>query len=101
MGLDYGGEKFYQAISALATSAAPIQKRLVFAGMFLIRLKPEDDLPKELHEEFQAVCHELNKEEAIGNEGTLEATARKLSDEEGSKLAERILTMYVKLRGGI
>ena len=97
MGLDYGGEKFYQAISALATSAAPIQKRLVFAGMFLIRLKPEDDLPKELHEEFQAVCQELNKEEAIGNE----ATARKLSDEEGSKLAERILTMYVKLRGGI
>lgn len=101
MGLAYGREKFYQAIDALAASAAPIQKRLVLAATFLIRLKPEEDLPETLHEEFHAVWHELTREQAVGNEGNLEATTRKLTDEDASKLAERIFGMYVELRGGI
>lgn len=101
MGLDYAREKFYIAIDTLATSPSPIQERLFYAAMSLIRLRPEDDLPKELRKEFQAIIHELSKEPAIADEGTLAATTRKLSDDDAKKLAERILSIYIELRGGI
>jgi hypothetical protein len=38
---------------------------------------------------------------AQGSEGNIEATLRVMNDDEGKKIAERILSLYIDLRGGI
>lgn len=58
--------------------------------MYLIRLRPKD-LPEELQREFEALLHDLTNEKAAGDEGTIQATTRKLTSEEGTELARRIL----------
>lgn len=101
MAYDYAREKFWQAVDTLVGSGN-IQERLANAAMILIRLQPADkDLPEELREEFGQLYHELTKETATGNEGNIVATTRKLTDEQGSKLAKRIFSIYPKLHGGI
>jgi hypothetical protein len=98
---DYAREKLWQAIHGLV-SYGSIQERLSSAAMILTRLhRPDEDLPEELREDFKAVMHALTKEEAVGNEGTINATTRKLTAEQGGELAEKILSIYINLRGGI
>jgi hypothetical protein len=93
--------KVWEAVNTLVGSGT-IQERLAWAAECLIQLhRPDEELPKELREEFKAVCHELTKETATGNEGNITATTRKLSSEEGTRLARRILSLYVRLNGGI
>lgn len=101
MSRDGAREKFYQVIYTMTTSPASIQKRLVSAGIFLIQLKPEEELPNDLREEFRAVIRELTKEPDTEGIGTLEATTQNLTDEDASEIAGRIFSMYIKLRGGI
>jgi hypothetical protein len=73
-------------------------KRLASAAMTLIRLHaPGNDLPKNLHEELNSLMHELTKEPAHGNEGTIVTTTKELSTQEAKELAERILSIYTKL----
>jgi hypothetical protein len=93
-------EKFWQAVHSLATGDDSIQQRLAAGALVLIRLEP-GDLPQKLRQEFDAVRHELTKENAEGDEGTIAATIRKLTPEEASKIAERILHIYTELHGGI
>jgi hypothetical protein len=101
MAYDYAREKLWQAVDGLVGDGS-IQDRLASAAMILTRLhRPDEDIPKELREEFKAVMHALTKETAQGNEGNIVATTRKLSSEEGAKLAHRIFSLYVQLRGGI
>lgn len=45
--------------------------------------------------------HELTKEQAAGNEGTIRATLTKMSTQDGKALAGRILGLYTELHGGI
>lgn len=97
---DYAREKFWQAVDCLATSARPIQKRLVSAAQSMIALKPED-FPDHLREEFVAMWQELTKHKAEGDEGTIEATMRRVTDAEAEKIADRILHIYTELHGGI
>jgi len=101
LSMDYAREKLYQAVHTLATSPESIQERLGWAAQFLVRLQEPGDLPEEYREEFGAVCEQLTKEQPSGDEGNIVATARKLTDEQGRKLAERIFSIYVGLRGGI
>ncbi len=96
----YAREKFWQAVDVLATSDLSIQKRLAYAAQYLIRLKP-DDLPEEHREELDAVLRDLTREKAAGEGGTIEATTRQLTSEEGTKVASRILSVYTELHGGI
>jgi hypothetical protein len=100
LALDYTKEKFWQAVHSLATGAGAIQDRLAGAAQYLIRLQP-DDLPAKLRKEFEGMQHELTKEEASGDEGSIVATTRQLSPEQGSKLANRILNIYMELHGQI
>lgn len=98
---DYAREKLWQAIHSLVGEGS-IQERLAGAAMVLTRLhRPDEDLPEHLREDFKAVMHALTKEPAVGNEGTITATTRKLTAEEGRDLAGKILSIYINLRGGI
>lgn len=97
----YTREKLFQAVDVLVGDGT-VQERLASAATYLIRLhEPENDFPPELQEEFKAIKHALTKEQAIGNEGNIQATVDKLSNEEGRKLASRILELYIGLRGGL
>jgi hypothetical protein len=89
-------------VDALATSDRSIQERLATAALILSRLhRPDEDLPEELREEFMTLWHDLTKEPAVGNEGTINATTRKLTAEQGKALASQSFSIYTELRGGI
>jgi hypothetical protein len=97
---DYAQEKFWKAMDALIGDGS-IQHRLAWAAMELTSLDGRDEeLPEDVREEFKAVMRELTKERAVGDEGTIEATTRRLSPEEGVKLARRIFSIYTRLHGG-
>lgn len=102
MGSDYTREKLWQAVDGLVGDGT-VQERLANAAIILSRLhRPEEDFPdEETREEFKAIMHALTKEPAEANEGTIVATTRKLSSEEGAKLSSRIFSLYVHVRGGI
>jgi hypothetical protein len=55
----------------------------------------------ELRHKLEAVIQELTRTPAQGTEGRFKATLRIMSDEEGAKIAQRILSLYIELRCGI
>ena len=98
----YAKQVLFEAVSSLATSPDRIQKRLEYAGKFLTKLhRKGEDLPPEHRDEFRAIWHELGSEPAVGDEGTIAATTSKLTDEQCSKLAERIFSIYTDIMGGL
>jgi hypothetical protein len=98
--IDYVREKLWQALDVLV-GAEPIQDRLAYAADALTRLKPSD-IPDEEREDFHAVMHALTKYPAEREgEGSIHASVRKLTDEEGAELARKILSIYIRVRGGI
>jgi hypothetical protein len=97
----YTREKLYQATDCLVRGTRSIQERLESAAIYLIRLEAIKDFPPDLQGEFEEIMHELTKVSAKGDEGTLQATLRETGDMDASKLAERIFSLYLSLRGGI
>ena len=69
--------------------------------MGLIGLQSPEWLPMEVRDKLEAIIQELTRTRAQGNEGTLKATLRMMSDEECSKIAQRVLSLYIELSGGI
>jgi hypothetical protein len=61
----------------------------------------EEWLPIELRHKLEAIIQELTRTPAQGCEGRIKATLRMMSDEEGAKIAQRIFSLYIELRGGI
>ena len=97
MGLEYGREKLWLAVDTLATTDGSIQQRLAWAAMDLTTLRLGDsNLAEEHRSEFDAIWHELTKEEATGGEGTIIATANKLNRDQAQALARRIFSLYDK-----
>lgn len=98
----YAHEKLWQAVHVLATGSGDIQGRLASAAIYLIRLRPEEDFNSEEHQEtFKGIVHDLTKVPALADEGRIQATAAKMSDEEGRRLAGAILSLYTEMKGGI
>jgi hypothetical protein len=98
----HGRQKLYQAVDSLATGTGTIQKRLESAAMGLIGLQsPPEWLPMEVRDKLEAIIQELTRTPAQGNEGTLKATLQMMSDEECSKIAQRILSLFIELSGGV
>jgi hypothetical protein len=96
-------QRLWQAINCLVGDG-PIQARLAFAVDNLVSLPPPEleHLPTELRERFDAVKAHLTKHPAEkAGEGSILASARKMTSEEGVELAKEIVSIYVKLRGGI
>ena len=86
----------WRSIGSLATSPATIQERLLSPAMFLAALGAEQEsLSTGSRHELEAIIQDFTKE------GTIEATLGMMSDDEAVKLANRILSLYIELRGGI
>jgi hypothetical protein len=57
----------------------------------------DEEMPESLQERFATFKHELTKEKAIANEGTVQATTQRMSDEEASKWASEIVSMFIEI----
>jgi hypothetical protein len=104
MSLDYIWEKLYVAVDTLAASSGSIQERLEGAYISaLVRLEPKD-FQGELRSRFVALTAALTSGPAApaGNQGTVAAATRALSDERAAELAHEIVSMFdvvAKLQG--
>ena len=101
MSIDYASEKLTAAASTLATSPDTIQKRLYYAWMACHTLTNpsfHDNFPTpQIARRFMTWSHSLTYQEAQGDEGTLEATTSRLSDEEARKAADELWALYVEV----
>jgi hypothetical protein len=100
---NYVREVLWVAIRTIMRSQGSLQERLAGAALGLGSLPApvENDLPKEYQEAFESINQDLTKEPAKGSEGRIQATTRKMDDQEAERVAERILSLYTQLRGGI
>jgi hypothetical protein len=93
---DYARQKLFEALYALVGDGT-IDKRLTFAADYVITLQP-NQIPTSIAEEFEAVRDKLTKTPLTHERGY---TLRNITTEEGEKLAQRILGMFVTLMGGL
>lgn len=96
MSIDYTQEKLYQAVNCLISDGS-IQSRLSYAAEYLLRLQGGDPAfpeHRDLQERLGKVLHDLASSPAIGDEGTIKATTRALSDEAGAKIAGEIFGLF-------
>ncbi len=94
MSLDYASEKLAVAVDTLATGLGRIQERLADAyTSSVMRIEPERDLPAQLWREFNAIAAVMTSAEPVGDEGSIEASASRMSDGEAQSVAEAILKL--------
>ncbi len=85
-------ESFFAATAILA-SAGPVKHRLFEAYRAHLLGLDQEDLPKEIREEFSSVCSCMSCVRPLRGETAEQATVRKMSDLEASQIAVRIVNM--------
>ena len=85
-------EHFFAAAGILA-SAGPIKHRLVEAYRTQLADLDQDDLPKEIREEFSSLSTCMSCVRPMRGETAIQATVRKMSDQEAGGVAVRIISM--------
>jgi hypothetical protein len=85
-------EHFFAATAILA-SAGPIKARLAQAYRVHLANLNEDQLPKEIQEEFSSLSNCLSGVRPMRGETAVDATVRKMSDVEAGHVAMRIVNM--------
>jgi hypothetical protein len=85
-------EHFFAAASILA-SAGPIKHRLAEAYRTQLADLDQDDLPKEIREEFSSLSTCMSCVRPMRGETAIQATVRKMSDQEAGGVAMRIISM--------
>jgi hypothetical protein len=87
-------EQFQGATLTLARSG-PIKDRLTEAYRKHLSMIAEEDLPKELREDFRAVNHSLTRERPLlRGEDAFRATIRKMSCNEADEIASSVVLMF-------
>lgn len=85
-------ESFFAATIVLA-SAGPVKHRLFEAYRTHLLGLDQEDLPKEIREEFSSVCSCMSCVRPLRGETAEQATVRKMSDNEAGQIAVRIVNM--------
>jgi hypothetical protein len=85
-------EHFLAATATLA-AAGPIKHRLAEAYTAHLSRLEQEDLPKEIREEFSSVTSCLSCVRPMRGETCVQATVRKMSDVEAGCIAKRIVDM--------
>lgn len=85
-------EHFFAAAAILA-SAGPIKHRLAEAYRTHLAELDEDELPKEIREEFSSLSSCMCCVRPMRGETAVQATVRKMSDQEAGGVAMRIIDM--------
>lgn len=85
-------ENFFAATAILA-SAGPIKHRLIEAYRTHLAGLEQDELPKEIRDEFCSVTNCMSCVRPLRGETAEQATVRKMSDLEAGRVAMRIVNM--------
>jgi hypothetical protein len=83
----------FLAATAVLVSAGPVKQRLAEAYRTHLAVVAEDELPREIREEFCSLSNCLSCVRPMRGETAIEATVRKMSDREAGHLATRIVSM--------
>lgn len=90
-------EKFQSATLALARGA-PIKERITQAYREYLSQVSEDELPKDMREEFRTLCHALTRERPLlRGEDAFRATVRKMSSEQAEAISCTVVRMFCTL----
>jgi hypothetical protein len=85
-------EKFHSATVELAGSG-PIKRRLVGAYVNYLASLTEDQLPKEIREDFSSFYRAMRAVKPMPGEDAVRATVRKMSDDDANRHAVQIINM--------
>ncbi|XYD07439.1 hypothetical protein R1A27_20240 [Methylobacterium sp. NMS12] len=98
MNLDYAWEKTLVAVMGMAASPESIHQRIAnaYAGS-LIRINPEQHLPPDLRPLFEEIRTALTETPAQGDEGRAVASARAMSTERATEIAQKIVALYSRV----
>jgi hypothetical protein len=97
MSLSYAYEKFLVAIDALATGRGRIQERLQDALVYLLIRDLSKDLPESMRERFVEIETEATSVNPTGDEGSIAASIRTLSEERCAAIARELFEMFHEL----
>lgn len=86
-------EHFFAATAVLA-SAGPIKHRLAEAYRTHLEGLDQDELPKEIRDEFSTLTHSMCRVRPLRGETAIQATVRKMSDNEAGSVAAHIVNMF-------
>jgi hypothetical protein len=90
-------EKFQSATLCLARSGG-IKERLTEAYRNYLALVAEEDLPKEVREDFRAVSRALTRERPVlRGEDAFRATIRKMSKDEADQIASSVVLIFAAI----
>ena len=93
---DYARQKFCEAVNALI-GASPIDWRLTYAAGYLMFVQPRD-LPAGMRDDFEKLLRKLTR---IPLSSATACMPRPISEDDGRKLAQAILSMFIQLLGGL
>jgi len=83
----------FLAATAILVSAGPVKQRLAEAYRTHLASVNEEDLPREIRDEFSSLATCLSCVRPMRGETAVQATVRKMSDPEAGRLAVRIVDM--------
>ena len=97
MSANYTQQKLWQAVQALI-GPGHIQERLNSAAGLLVLIDARMAFPSDPDAQtlFDSSIKRLTSSQPTGGEGTIEATTRTLSDDEGGRLAEDIFRLFCR-----
>ena len=90
----YTCEKLTDAVISLATSAAPLRRRLENA-IIAAAMLDENDFNPEHRDRWSEIRHSLTKEEPVSDEGRFRASISRMSTEEQEEVARCIFNLFV------
>ena len=98
--MSYAQEKLYEAMLCLI-SDGPLRKRLAGAALYVIRLMPAHFANSEHLKAWQQIRDDLTWVEAgPGDEGNIDATIKRMIDDDVRNAATAIFSLYHNLSGG-
>jgi hypothetical protein len=94
----YSKQKLYEAVLSLSGTGS-LQERLTHAGLPLVALKePAHENPPEIRDELESLVKALTVKPLSDSSGY---PARELSDDDAAKISKRIVSLFVKVMGGL
>ena len=84
------------AVDVLATSSAPLQKRLEGAYRSFIDVEAKDFDDKEMQSTFEQIRSRLTKGQH-GQIDSIAATCKQMSDQEAAEIADFIFSLFLRI----
>lgn len=94
MGVDYGWEKFFNALHYVVASTAGLQERLAVVSNGVCHLERDSFPDDETYERFQKLIKGTTMLPAKANEGTIAATTSQMEEAEAKLWLQEALGIF-------